>query len=237
MSLKRALPLAAALAVISTPLMATEAIEEYMARVIPDTEIDSIRETPMEGVFEVRYGTDILYVSEDGRYLIQGNMVDLETRENLTQSALSGVRADMFAAIDDSELVTYSPNGETRGVLNIFTDPNCPYCREIHQDLPEYLSAGIKVRYLMFPVLGRDSPEIMDRIWCAEDREEAMDRAKEGDKLSDIDSSCATPQDQHMAMGQQLGLRGTPALITEGGQQLSGYQEPQAVIERILGSN
>ncbi|WP_018881289.1 MULTISPECIES: DsbC family protein [unclassified Thioalkalivibrio] len=237
MSLKRALPLAAALAVISTPLMATEAIEEYMARVIPDTEIDSIRETPMEGVFEVRYGTDILYVSEDGRYLIQGNMVDLETRENLTQSALSGVRADMFAAIDDSELVTYSPNGETRGVLNIFTDPNCPYCREIHQDLPEYLSAGIKVRYLMFPVLGRDSPEIMDRIWCAEDREEAMDRAKEGDKLSDIDGSCATPQDQHMAMGQQLGLRGTPALITEGGQQLSGYQEPQAVIERILGSN
>ncbi|WP_018876447.1 MULTISPECIES: DsbC family protein [unclassified Thioalkalivibrio] len=237
MSLKRALPLAAALAVISTPLMATEAIEEYMARVIPDTEIDSIRETPMEGVFEVRYGTDILYVSEDGRYLIQGNMVDLETRENLTQSALSGVRADMFAAIDDSELVTYSPNGETRGVLNIFTDPNCPYCREIHQDLPEYLSAGIKVRYLMFPVLGRDSPEIMDRIWCAEDREEAMDRAKEGDKLNDIDGSCATPQDQHMAMGQQLGLRGTPALITEGGQQLSGYQEPQAVIERILGSN
>ncbi|WP_019594845.1 DsbC family protein [Thioalkalivibrio sp. ALM2T] len=237
MLLKRVLPLAAALAVFSTPVMATDAIEESMARVIPDAEADSIRQTPVDGLYEVRYGTDILYVSEDGRYLIQGSLVDLETRENLTQAALSGVRADMFAAIDDSELVTYSPNGDTRGVLNIFTDPNCPYCREIHQDLPEYLAAGIKVRYLMFPVLGRDSPEIMDRIWCADDREDAMDRAKEGDKLNDIDGSCATPQDQHMAMGQQLGLRGTPALITEGGQQLSGYQEPQAVIERILGSN
>ncbi|WP_038053379.1 DsbC family protein [Thioalkalivibrio sp. ALJ1] len=237
MFLKRALPLAAALAVISTPVLATDAIEEYMARVIPDAEFDSIQSTPMDGIYEVRYGTDIFYVSEDGRYLMQGNLVDLETRENLTQSALSGVRADMFAAIEDNELVTYSPNGDTKGVLNIFTDPNCPYCREIHQDLPEYLSAGIKVRYLMFPVLGRDSPEIMDRIWCADDREEAMDRAKEGDKLNDIDGSCTTPQDQHMAMGQQLGLRGTPALITEGGQQLSGYQEPQAVIERILGSN
>ncbi|MFO7954700.1 DsbC family protein [Thioalkalivibrio sp.] len=237
MFLKRVFPLATALAVFSTPLMATEAIEETMAGVIPDAEIDSIRETPMEGVYEVRYGTEILYVSEDGRYLMQGNMVDLETRENLTQSALSDVRADMFAAIDDSELVIYAPDGETRGVLNIFTDPNCPYCREVHQDLPEYLAAGIKVRYLMFPVLGRDSPEIMDRIWCADDRQEAMDRAKEGDKLDDIDGSCSTPQDQHMAMGQQLGLRGTPALITEGGQQMSGYQEPEAVIERILGSN
>ncbi|WP_018938800.1 MULTISPECIES: DsbC family protein [unclassified Thioalkalivibrio] len=237
MLLKRVLPLAAALAVFSTPVMATDAIEETMARVIPDAEADSIRETPMAGIYEVRYGTDILYVSGDGRYLIQGNLVDLDTRENLTQAALSGVRADMFAAIGDSELVTYSPDGDTRGVLNIFTDPNCPYCREMHKDLPEYLAAGIKVRYLMFPVLGRDSPEIMNRTWCADDREEAMDRAKEGDKLDDIDGSCATPQDEHMAMGQQLGIRGTPALITESGQQMSGYQEPQAVIERILGSN
>ncbi|WP_018872249.1 DsbC family protein [Thioalkalivibrio sp. ALJ16] len=237
MFLKRTLPLAAALAVFSTPLMATDAIEEYMSRVIPDAEIDSIQSTPVDGIYAVRYGTDIFYVSGDGRYLMQGTLIDLETRENLTQSALSGVRADMFAALEDSELVTYAPNGDTRGVLNIFTDPNCPFCRDIHQDLPEYLAAGIKVRYLMFPVLGRDSPQIMDRIWCADDREDAMDRAKAGDKLDDIDGSCATPQDEHMVMGQQLGLRGTPALITDSGQQMSGYQEPQVVIDRILGGD
>ncbi|WP_019627193.1 DsbC family protein [Thioalkalivibrio sp. ALJT] len=235
MFLKRALPLATALAVLGTPLMATEAIEESMARVIPGAEIDSIQSTPVDGIYAVRYGTDIFYVSADGRYLMQGTLMDLETRENLTQEALSGVRADMFAAIEDRELVTYSPDGDTRGVLNIFTDPNCPFCRDIHQDLPEYLAAGIQVRYLMFPVLGRDSPQIMNRIWCADDREEAMDRAKEGDKLNDIDGSCATPQDEHMALGQRLGLRGTPALISDTGQQMSGYQEPQAVIERILG--
>jgi thiol:disulfide interchange protein DsbC len=231
---KRIFPVAVALAAISTPALATDAIETTLARVIPNAEIDSIKASPLEGVYEVRYGTDILYVSEDGRYLLQGNLIDLDTRENLTQAALSGVRAEMFADIKDRELVVYSPSGETRGVLNIFTDPNCPYCRQIHQDLQQYLDAGIKVRYLMFPVLGEDSPEIMNRIWCADNRQEAMDRAKQGDKLSETEGSCATPQDQHMGLGRQLGLRGTPALITGSGEQLSGYQEPQAVIDRVL---
>lgn len=162
MFVKRALPLAILLAAFTSTAAATDAIEERMAQVIPDAEIDSIQETGMEGVFEVRYGTEIFYVSGDGQYLLQGNLIDLETRDNLTQESLRGVRADMFAAIDDGELVVYSPNGDTRGVLNVFTDPNCPYCRELHQDIPQYLEAGIKVRYLMFPVLGRDSPQIMD---------------------------------------------------------------------------
>ncbi|WP_019024856.1 MULTISPECIES: DsbC family protein [unclassified Thioalkalivibrio] len=237
MFVKRALPLAVLLAAFTSTAAATDAIEERMAEVIPNAEIDSIQETGMDGIFEVRYGTEIFYVSGDGKYLLQGNLIDLDTRDNLTQGSLRGVRADMFAEIDDSELVVYSPNGDTRGVLNVFTDPNCPYCREIHQDIPQYLEAGIKVRYLMFPVLGQNSPEIMDRIWCADDREDAMDRAKTGDTLDDIDGSCDTPQDAHMALGQQLNLRGTPALITEDGQQMSGYQEPEAVIERIVGSN
>ncbi|WP_018862070.1 MULTISPECIES: DsbC family protein [unclassified Thioalkalivibrio] len=237
MFLIRALPLAVLLTAFTSTATATDAIEERMAEVIPNAEIDSIQETGMEGIFEVRYGTEIFYVSGDGKYLLQGNLIDLDTRDNLTQESLRGVRADMFAAIDDEELVVYSPNGDTRGVLNVFTDPNCPYCRELHQDIPQYLEAGIKVRYLMFPVLGRDSPQIMDRIWCADDREDAMDRAKVGEKLEEIDGSCDTPQDAHMALGQQLNLRGTPALVTEDGQQMSGYQEPEAVIERIVGGS
>lgn len=237
MFLKRVLPLAVALAAATTTAAATDAIEESMARVIPDAQIDSIEPSEIDGLYMVRYGTDIFYVSEDGNYLIQGNLVDLDSRENLTEKSRRGVRGEMFAEIEDSELTVYSPNGETAGVLNIFTDPNCPYCREVHQDIPEYLEAGIKVRYLMFPVLGQNSPEIMNRIWCADDREDAMDRAKAGDTLSDIDGSCTTPQEQHMMLGQALGVRGTPALITGDGDQLAGYREPQEVIPRILGAN
>ncbi|ADC72593.1 Disulphide bond isomerase, DsbC/G-like protein [Thioalkalivibrio sp. K90mix] len=237
MFVQRALPLAMLLAAFTSTAAATDAIEERMADVIPNAEIDSIQETGMDGIYEVRYGTEIFYVSGDGKYLLQGNLIDLDTRDNLTQGSLRGVRADMFAEIDDRELVVYSPNGDTRGVLNVFTDPNCPYCRELHQDIPQYLEAGIKVRYLMFPVLGQNSPEIMDRIWCADDREDAMDRAKTGDTLDHIDGSCDTPQDAHLALGQQLNVRGTPALITEDGQQMSGYQEPEAVIERIVGGS
>ncbi|WP_028492165.1 DsbC family protein [Thioalkalivibrio sp. ALE19] len=235
MFLKRVLPFAVALAAVGTTAQASEAIEQAMSQAIPDAEIDSIQSTPLEGIKEVRYGTEIFYVSEDGRYVMQGSLIDLQTRENLTEQAKGGARAELFAAIDDSELVVYEPNGETRAVLNIFTDPNCPYCRDIHADLPEYLEAGVKVRYLMFPVLGQDSPEIMNRTWCADDRQAAMDRSKEGDKLTDLDSGCATPQDEHMQLGQSLGVRGTPALFTENGEMLAGYVEPEEVLSRVLG--
>ena len=234
MFLKRVLPVAVALAAAGTTAQASEAIEEAMSRAIPDAQIDAIEDTPLDGIKAVRYGTEVFYVSEDGRYVIQGNMIDLETRENLTEQVTGGARAELFGAIDDSELVVYEPNGETRAVLNIFTDPNCPYCRDIHADLPEYLEAGVKVRYLMFPVLGQDSPEIMNRTWCADDRQEAMDRAKEGDRLTDLDGSCATPQDEHMQMARDLGVRGTPALFTGDGQMMAGYVEPAEVLGRLL---
>ncbi|WP_018934808.1 DsbC family protein [Thioalkalivibrio sp. ALJ24] len=234
MFLKRVLPVAVALAAAGTTVQASEAIEEAMSRAIPDAQIDAIEDTPLDGIKAVRYGTEVFYVSEDGRYVIQGNMIDLETRENLTEQVAGGARAELFGAIDDSELVVYEPNGETRAVLNIFTDPNCPYCRDIHADLPEYLEAGVKVRYLMFPVLGQDSPEIMNRTWCADDRQEAMDRAKEGDRLTDLDGSCATPQDEHMQLARDLGVRGTPALFTGDGQMMAGYVEPAEVLGRLL---
>jgi thiol:disulfide interchange protein DsbC len=205
-----------------SPAVATEVIEKRMAEVVPTVSPDSIQPTEMAGIFEVRYGTDIFYVSEDGRFLLQGNLIDLESRQNLTEQTRRGVRAEIFAEIPDAELTVYTPEGGVRHTLNVFTDPNCPYCRQMHGDMEKYLEAGIKVRYFMYPVLGRQSPEIMRDVWCADSRTDAMDRAKAG--LAVASRDCPTPAEEHLALGREMGISGTPASITSSGQLISGFR-------------
>jgi thiol:disulfide interchange protein DsbC len=216
-----------------SPAVATEMIEKRMAEVVPTVSPDSIQPTSMAGIFEVRYGTDIFYVSEDGRFLLQGNLIDLETRENLTEIARRGVRAEMFAGIPDAELTVYTPEREVRHTVNVFTDPNCPYCRRQHQEMQAYLDAGVKVRYFMYPVLGRESPEVMRNVWCNESRTDAMDLAKAGQPLPSAD--CPTPAEQHLSLGRELGISGTPATITSGGQLISGYRPAIEIIQMLNG--
>ena len=206
----------------TAPLIANEAIEKRMAEVVPGLSPDSIRAMEMNGVFEVRYGTDIFYVSEDGRFLLQGSLIDLEARENLTEETRRGVRSEIFAGIPDSQLTVYVPDGEVRHTVNVFTDPNCPFCRRQHEEMTAYLDAGVKVRYFMFPVLGRESPTVMNNIWCSDSRTDAMDRAKSG--LPVAQGDCATPLEEHLTLGRELGITGTPATVTAEGQLISGYR-------------
>jgi len=223
------IPLLAALAI--SPALATDAIERRMAEVVPTLSPDVIQASGMPGVYEVRYGTDIFYVSEDGRYLLQGSLIDLETRENLTEKSRRGVRAEIFAEIPDAELTVYVPQRDVRHVINIFTDPNCPFCRQLHEEMQTYLNAGVKVRYFMYPVLGRQSPTVMRDIWCADSRTDAMDLAKAGRAVPSAD--CPTPADQHLALGRELGISGTPATITGDGQLISGYRPAIEVIQAL----
>ncbi|HSM26899.1 MAG TPA: DsbC family protein, partial [Thioalkalivibrio sp.] len=115
--------------------------------------------------------------------------------------------------------------------INVFTDPNCPYCRRQHEEMLAYLDAGVKVRYFMFPVLGRDSPSVMNNVWCSDSRTDAMDKAKAGLPVAAAD--CATPLDAHMSLGRELGINGTPATVTANGQQISGYR-PVAEMLQLL---
>ena len=233
MFMHRKILIALLAAVAIGPAVANETIQQRMAEVVPTLTPDSIRPTEMSGVFEVRYGTDVFYVSEDARFLLQGNLIDLQTRENLTEKTRREVRSEIFAGIPDSELTVYVPAGEVRHTINVFTDPNCPYCRRQHQEMQAYLDAGVKVRYFMYPVLGRESPEVMRNVWCNESRTDAMDLAKAGQPVPPVD--CPTPAEQHLSLGRDLGISGTPATITSGGQLISGYRPAIEIIQMLNG--
>lgn len=195
---------------------------------------DQVREAPIDGVLEVTYGAQIFYVSKDGRYLINGEVFDLDSRTNLTKARLSGARLNMMAQVDKSEMIVYKAKGKEKHVISVFTDIDCVYCRKLHKGMDEMNELGITVRYLSFPRAGLNSPSYNKAVsvWCAEDRNKAMDNAKNDQKVSDKRCDSAPVQAQ-MELGKAVGVTGTPAMVLSDGSLVPGFVPPKRLLEML----
>jgi thiol:disulfide interchange protein DsbC len=212
-----ALPLAA-----PTVSGADAAIEARLKQVLPEYKIDSIAETPMKGVYEVMLGSQVIYVSRDGRYMMQGRLIDLETREDLTEPRRSAARKQAVDQVGEDRMVIFSPD-KPKHTVTVFTDIDCGYCRKLHSEIDSYLKAGIRVRYLFFPRAGMGSESFNEAVsvWCAADRQRAMTDAKAGKPIEA--KTCENPVVDHMQLGESLQISGTPAIVLETGDLVPGY--------------
>jgi thiol:disulfide interchange protein DsbC len=208
-----------------------DAIRKRLAEVLPGQQVTSIHQTPVPGIYEVLIGTDLLYVSEDGRYMLQGRLIDLEQRENLTETsprlaeALKRAAKERAAAVEkvgDDNMVVFSPKRYDHTVT-VFTDIDCVYCRKLHSEIDSYLDAGIRVRYLFYPRAGAGSPSFNKAVsvWCADDRQKAMTDAKAGRSVDN--RKCENPVASHVHLGEELGINGTPAIVLDTGELVPGY--------------
>jgi len=191
-----------------------------------------IAETPIDGILQIRLGSEIVYMTADARYLMQGRLLDLDTRQDLTDQAKSEVRRELIANIDESEMVSYGPEDAAHEIM-VFTDVDCGFCRKLHQEIPQYSEAGIKIHYLAFPRAGLASNTFnkMQSVWCAENPNAAMDIAKAGDEPEP--ASCDSPVDSQYQLGQSIGVTGTPAIVTMNGDLIPGYVPPDDLRARL----
>ncbi|MFP4209378.1 MAG: DsbC family protein [Wenzhouxiangella sp.] len=208
------------------------AIEQRLATLVPDLSEVSIAETPLPGIMEVRVGSEILYMSDDGRYLMQGRVIDLETQTDLTDAAMAGVRKAQISELDQDDFVTFG-NGSADHEVLVFTDPDCGFCQRLHEKMDEYHDAGIRIHYLAFPRAGEGSQTYnkMVSVWCADDRQAAMDIAKTGG--TPRAATCDNPVLEQYRLGQSLGVTGTPSLMTFDGDIIPGYVPPEQLRERL----
>ncbi|MBT3447414.1 MAG: thioredoxin fold domain-containing protein, partial [Candidatus Thioglobus sp.] len=137
----------------------------------PNVTEQDINPTPFKGLYEVILRSprlDVIYISEDGRYLAQGEVIDLKTRKNLTQSRLSSLAKEILATTTDNEKVIYKADDE-QYVINVFTDVDCPFCRKLHKDVAALNKLGITMKYLAFPRSGVNTKSYYRSvaIWCA----------------------------------------------------------------------
>ncbi len=223
----------------SVPATAADesAIEERVRALVPEIETLAIAETPVPGMMEVQLNNEILYMSEDGRYLVQGRMIDLETQTDLTDAAKTVVRREKLTGLDESQMVSFGPE-DAEFELMVFTDTDCGYCRRLHEQIEDYIDEGIRINYLAFPRAGAGSETFntMVSVWCADDRQSAMNTAKSGQKPPE--AKCDNPVEEQYQLGKSLGVTGTPSMMTPNGDMIPGYVPPQQLRQRLesLGS-
>lgn len=224
--------LAGALGVLAFSAVAGEGEESVRAALqkwLPEMEPQSIHSTPIPGIYEVILEGQVYYLSQDGRYLMQGQLIDLMTRTNLTEARLKVKRTAALSELNEKNMIVFSPQ-DPKYTVSIFTDIDCPYCRRLHQQVEDYNELGIKIRYLAFPRagIGSSSYDKAVKVWCAEDRHQAMTRAKAGKPVENT-SQCENPVAKQFNLGLSLGVNATPSLILEDGTLLPGFIPPQAL--------
>jgi thiol:disulfide interchange protein DsbC len=209
-------------------------IKRKIAERLPGATVDHIAPSPVTGMYEVGVnGGEVVYVSADGRYLLSGTLIDLVTQENLTERVLAGQRLKTLNGVPEGSMIIYEPQGDVKHTLTTFTDIDCPYCRKMHREMTLMNRIGIRVRYMLFPRTGVASPsyEKAVSVWCAEDQQAEMTKAKSG-AMPEI-AVCDNPVREQMALGRRLGLRGTPYTITDTGRAISGYVPALELFESL----
>ncbi|MCW9023624.1 MAG: thioredoxin fold domain-containing protein [Gammaproteobacteria bacterium] len=200
---------------------------------IPET---SIQSSPIKGLYAVSMPPRLFYVSADAKYIIDGDVIDLAMNENMSQPLRSKVRMDAIESLGEDSMIVFSPE-KVKHTITVFTDIDCGYCRKLHNEMAEYNKHGIEVRYLAFPRSGIDSESYNKAVsvWCSRDRKAAMTKAKNNESIPD--KSCDNPVAEQYKLGTMMGIRGTPALVLENGQIVSGYVPAARLITALDNKN
>jgi thiol:disulfide interchange protein DsbC len=200
-----------------------------------DVSVEAVRPSAIAGLYEVAHGGEVVYVSSDGHYVIAGELYDSDQGRNLTAVRRAEARADALKAITDDDAIIFAPR-QAKYTLTVFTDVDCQYCRRLHADIAEYNRLGVRIRYVFYPRSGpnTDSWHKAEAVWCSANRQDALTRAKQGAELPVAKTaSCHTPVARTYALGQELGMRGTPGIFTERGDYLAGYLPPAQMLEKL----
>lgn len=207
-------------------------IEKTLKKVLPEINITSINPSQVKGLYRVMEGAEVYYVTGDGRYFFHGELYDLKERHNLTEVSRTEVRDKLLKELPKDEYIEFSP-AHPKHVVYVFTDVTCPYCRRLHSHIKQINKLGIAVRYLAFPRQGLDTDAFteMESVWCAKDRNQALTEAKLG-KIP-AKASCKNSVAQQFALGQSMGVHGTPAVFTANGKYLGGYMAPAELEQAI----
>jgi len=207
-------------------------VEARIRALAPQATSIAISETPVDGLLMVQIGGDIVYATADARYMVQGRLVDMETMEDLTEGAKSEVRRELLAHADTGSQITFAPS-EPAYDLTVFTDIDCGYCRKLHSQIDDYNQQGIAIHYMAFPRagIGSHSYDKAVSVWCAGDPRSALTQAKQGAEPDP--AQCDNPIDEQYQLGRELGVTGTPSLLTADGQMIPGYVPPEQLRARL----
>lgn len=236
--------LVAAVASVSVSVQAIDPVEQAKADEVlaamrqarPDIPFGQIYPSPIDGVYRVPVGNQTLYVSEDGKHFIAGNLIEVTATGFVDPLEVerTEARLELVNSIKVEEQIVYKAKGETRAHINVFTDIDCGYCRKLHRQMDEMNAQGIEVRYLAYPRAGISSPSFdkLATAWCSDNQQEAMDKLKNREPL-DMKVCDDNPVAEQLLLGGQMGVTGTPALVLADGRLVPGYMPTADLLKKL----
>lgn len=209
-----------------------EAIRTALEGARSDLTYEDIKPSPIAGYYQVRVGSEVLYVSENAEHFFVGTLYGIQPGQfvDITESQRAGQRLEMLAQVDPDTMIVFPASGETKGVLTVFTDVTCGFCRKLHEQMAEMNAAGIEVHYLAYPRSGIERNGVLTheytetaKAWCADDRANVLTRLKAGEMVPG--EVCEdNPVADHYALGRQFGVTGTPAILLPDGVLVPGFR-------------
>lgn len=183
---------------------------------------ENIFPSPVSGLYQVLMPPRFFYASADGKYIVDGDLINTSTKENVSKGARNKSVSAAVNAMGDDSMIIFGDD-KLKHTITVFTDIDCGYCRKLHNEVKKYNTLGIRVRYMAFPRagIGSDSFRKAEAVWCSKDKAKAMTQAKNG--VSVKSDKCKSPVAQHYALGNLIGIRGTPAIVLEDGTVVPGY--------------
>lgn len=199
----------------------------------PELKVDDVQPSPVPGIYQIPMGADVAYVSADGRYLFAGDLFEIDTRANLTEQGRATNRVKLLAKLDERDMIVFSPQ-VVKHTITVFTDVECGYCRKLHSQIDQLTKLGVKVRYAAYPRGGPDTDDWhkMEAVWCSKDRQAAITQAKLGQVVKG-EKCGATPVAKQYQLGEDLGVRGTPAIFSPSGEYIGGYLPPADLVKAL----
>jgi thiol:disulfide interchange protein DsbC len=207
-----------------------------VAKRIKGAHPDDLRATPIQGIYEYTQGTQIAYVTADGKYVISGDLYDLTSSDDLTEARRRELRLRELASVPEDQMLIFGSK-DAKYTVTVFTDVDCAYCRKLHSQIAEYNKLGVRVRYMLYPRTGPNtlSWTKAEQVWCSPDRNDALTRAKLGQELKT--KACPdNPVARTYAVGKDFQLQGTPSIVFANGEMQDGYEPPDVLLQHLKDS-
>jgi thiol:disulfide interchange protein DsbC len=207
-------------------------LTRLIERIMPGVKPDRIEPAPIAGLYEVVYGADVYYISADGRYLLDGSVFDLEQHKNLTDPIRQQARLAAINRLGEKNMIVFAPQ-QVKYTVTVFTDVECGFCRQFHQQVGELNDLGVKVRYLAFPRagIGSSAYQTMVSVWCSDNPQKAITDAKLDKPVAP--KQCKNPVREEYELGRTIGVRGTPTIILDNGELVPGYVPPKQLVQLL----
>lgn len=207
-------------------------VRAELVKMIPVAADSEIVASEVEGVYQIEIQGNYAFAYVSGDHVLIGDLLNTKEQVNVGEVAQSARMSELIADVSTDQMIVFGPEKPKRYVT-VFTDIDCGYCRKLHNEVAELTEAGIQVRYLAFPRagIGSDSYKKYISVWCNSDQQSALTTAKGGGSVPE--ANCENPISETYALGQKVGVRGTPTIIFDDGTVTPGYLPSDTLIERL----